>query len=340
MNAPQISCGILDGTKKFLVLPLSFIQVGSILAQHLPVQVRLDLPQRLQASPEAGSTKQNVEVIVLGYHRFGSCPKDTLAIQPKVFREQMQFLKDEGITVISMRDFLAWRRGEREIPPKSALITIDDGYMSSYNVAWPILREFGYPVTLYLYTKYVNIGGKSLSWKQLQEMRDAGMEFGSHSVSHDNMSRPRTLGGCDYQSWLSNELEESKKVLEYHLGVPITTFAYPYGSHDINIVQAGLRKGYEAMFTVNPISVHLSSPPGSLGRFIIYSSQPGTFRNAIRIFRDKQGTEIVPPSGSCYWTRKRDSSLGGEPLVARAMKPTPLVLPLQPPTLPCRRRRS
>jgi peptidoglycan/xylan/chitin deacetylase (PgdA/CDA1 family) len=338
MNVLQISRGILASTKKFLVLPLSFIQVGSILAQHLPVQSRLDSPQRLQASPQTRSAKQNVGVIVLGYHRFGSYPKDTLAIQPEVFREQMQFLKDNGIAVISMKDFLSWRRGEKGIPLRSALITIDDGYMSSYDVAWPILREFGYPVTLYLYTKYVNVGGKSLSWKQLQEMRDSGMEFGSHSVSHTNMLHPRTLGGYDYQSWLSNELGESKRILECHLGVPVATFAYPYGSHDINIVQAGLRNGYEAMFTVNPVPVHLSSPSGSLGRFIIYSTQPGTFRNAIRTFGGKQGTEAVPP-GAYHWTHKWGNS-GGMPSASRAINPTSLILPPQLLTLPCRRRRS
>jgi peptidoglycan/xylan/chitin deacetylase (PgdA/CDA1 family) len=325
MNALQTYRGIFDGTKKFLMLPLSFIQAGSIMAQQLPVQSRLNSLKQLQASPSQ-SAEQNMGVIVLGYHRFESYPRDTLAIQPEVFREQMQSLKDNGITVISMKDFLSWRRGKKRLPPKSALITIDDGYASIYDVAWPILREFGYPVTLYLYTKYVNVGGKSLSWKQLQEMRDSGMEFGSHGVSHENMARPHTLVGCDYQSWISNELEESKKALECHLNVPVATFAYPYGGHNASIVQAGLRRGYEAMFTVNPIPVRLSSPSGSLGRFIISSDQPNTFRNAIRSFDGRQGTGSVPPNHYCYWEihKRRDS--GEKCPVMRATRPTPAFL--------------
>ncbi len=56
-----------------------------------------------------------------------------------------------------MKDFLAWRRGEKSIPPKSAVITIDDGYVSGYAVAWPILKEFGYPFTMFIYTNYVGV---------------------------------------------------------------------------------------------------------------------------------------------------------------------------------------
>ena len=62
--------------------------------------------------------------------------------------------------LIPMKDFLAWRRGEKSIPPKSAVITIDDGYVSGFAVAWPILKEFGYPFTMFIYTNYVNVGGQ------------------------------------------------------------------------------------------------------------------------------------------------------------------------------------
>jgi hypothetical protein len=71
----------------------------------------------------------NSQVIVLCYHRFEDKPKDSLAIKPADFEAQMQALKDSGITVISMEDFLAWRRGEKGIPEKAAIISIDDGYL-------------------------------------------------------------------------------------------------------------------------------------------------------------------------------------------------------------------
>ena len=117
---------------------------------------------------------RSAKVIVLCYHRFENNPRDSLATAPAEFRAQMKELKDDGIEVVPMKGLLAWRRGEKSIPPKSAVITIDDGYISGYAVAWPILKEFGYPVTMFIYTNYIGNGGKSISWAQLEQMRDAG----------------------------------------------------------------------------------------------------------------------------------------------------------------------
>ena len=96
------------------------------------------------AAPSAAATPipavdRSAKVMVLCYHRFEDNPHDALAIAPAEFRAQMKQLKDAGIEVISMKDLMAWRREEKSIPPKSAVITIDDGYVSGYNVAWPIL---------------------------------------------------------------------------------------------------------------------------------------------------------------------------------------------------------
>jgi hypothetical protein len=91
-----------------------------------------------KATPAASATpipepiNLKSQVIVLCYHRFEDKPKDSLAIKPADFEAQMQALKDSGITVIPMTDFLAWRRGEKEIPEKAAIVSIDDGYLSGY----------------------------------------------------------------------------------------------------------------------------------------------------------------------------------------------------------------
>ena len=78
----------------------------------------------------------------------------------------MQALKDNGIAVIPMKDFLAWRQGEKNIPPRSCIITIDDGYVSGYSVAWPILKRNGYPCTMFIYTNYVNVDFSAKSRKR------------------------------------------------------------------------------------------------------------------------------------------------------------------------------
>ena len=113
----------------------------------------------------------------------------------------------------------------RPRPPRSIVITIDDGFESVYTTAWPMLKEFGYPFTVYVNTQFVNTGAKSMSWKQLAELRDAGVDIACHSYSHDNMSnpkrRPRTM---TYAQWLNRELVTSNAILGKRLGVDAITF--------------------------------------------------------------------------------------------------------------------
>ena len=103
-----------------------------------------------QATPTPlPDTNRTAKFVVLLYHRFEDRPSE-LVTTPNDFRAQMKALKDSGIAVISMQDLLAWRKGERAIPSKSAVITIDDEWNSQYYVARPILKEFGYPFTLFI----------------------------------------------------------------------------------------------------------------------------------------------------------------------------------------------
>jgi Polysaccharide deacetylase len=140
-----------------------------------------------QTTPTAPpDTNRTAKFIVLLYHRFEDRPAE-LVTTPNDFRAQMKALKENGISVISMQDLLAWRKGKKAIPSKSAVITLDDEWNSQYYVAWPILKEFGYPFTLFIYTQWVNTGGKSMTWAQLEEMRDDGVDIEAHTVSHHDL---------------------------------------------------------------------------------------------------------------------------------------------------------
>jgi peptidoglycan/xylan/chitin deacetylase (PgdA/CDA1 family) len=182
-------------------------------------------PVALTTPTPAPAIERNARVMILCYHRFEDRPHDSLAISPAEFRAQMQALKDNGITVIPMKDFLAWRQGEKNIPPRSCIITIDDGYVSGYSVAWPILKQYGYPCTMFIYTNYVNVGGKSITWAQLEEMRDAGVDIESLTVSHHDLRHAPK--GQDYNTWLHNEIYTSKRILEDKLGIRVTGLALP-----------------------------------------------------------------------------------------------------------------
>lgn len=224
------------------------------------------------------------QVIVLCYHRFEDRPKDSLAISPKDFEAQLQALKDQGISVIPMEDFLAWRRGEKNIPAKSAVITIDDGYVSGYKVAWPLLQQFEYPFTMFIYTDYIKggpkSGGQSMTWDQLAEMRDAGVDIGSHTTSHSALNARKGKTDEQYKEWLKGELAGSKEAIENKLGIQVKTLAYPYGLHNEIVRQVALESGYEAAFTVYGQHLPFTAEPALLGRYAIESTKPEVFKAA------------------------------------------------------------
>jgi len=222
---------------------------------------------------------RSAKVIVLCYHRFEDNPRDSLATAPAEFRAQMKELKDNGIEVVPMKGLLEWRRGEKSIPPKSAVITIDDGYISGYAVAWPILTEFGYPFTMFIYTNYIGNGGKSISWAQLEQMRDAGVDIECHTVSHPDLRHAPK--GQEYNAWLHNEIYTSKEILEQKLGIKIVAFAFPYGTHNEVVRKMAMEAGYQALFTVYGQHMGIGAPADQLGRYAVESMHPDVFKMAL-----------------------------------------------------------
>jgi hypothetical protein len=102
---------------------------------------------------------QTAQTIIFCYHLLVDKVRyPGTEITPAAFEAQMKELKDRGITVIPMQDLLAWKRGEKNIPPRCAVITFDDGWKSQYEVAWPIMKKFGYPFTMFIYTEGVRGG--------------------------------------------------------------------------------------------------------------------------------------------------------------------------------------
>jgi len=243
---------------------------------------------------------QTAQTIILGYHRFVDKVRhpDT-EIMPQDFEKQMQELKDHGITVIGMQDLLAWKRGDKNIPPHCAVITIDDGWKSQYDVAWPILKKFGYPFTMFIYTEGVQGGhfggGQAITWEQLAEMRDAGIDIEAHSKTHQDLRKPydkvtkRRLSPPEYEQWLEDEIAGSKEVLEQKLGIKVTCFAVPYGFYNDQAKQIAKNAGYEAVFTVygQPITYH--SPLDSLGRYMIEANKPKVFADAVKMIGTSTG---------------------------------------------------
>ena len=245
-----------------------------------------ETPDTAAEKPKGPEIDRTAQVIVLGYQRFvDKVRRPDTEITPAEFEGQMQALKDQGITVISLDDFQAWRHGKKSLPKHSALITIDDGYNTAYSVAWPILKKFGYPFTMFIYTDYVRggpkAGGGSLSWEQLTEMRDAGVSIQSQTVSHADLRKKKAgMNETAYDQWLWSELHGSRTILEEHLGIKVTALALPYGAANDHVREVAAKAGYEMLFTVNGEKIGASTSESALGRYLVRGGQPKFFTAA------------------------------------------------------------
>ena len=281
----------------------------------------------LSSSLALGQTIQptendHVRVAVLGYHDFSSTRKvKEMVIRPAKFRSQMQAIKDLKLNVITLEDFTLWKQGKKTLPDKSVLITIDDGWKSVYTDAYPILKEFGYPFTIYLYTNYIDRGGSSMTMKMIQEMMQNGCTIGSHSVSHPMPSTVRKhqrLGKEGYKKFIDKELGESKKILESKFNQPINTYVYPGGLHTPEMFDTAAEVGYQHLFTVKPGKVTRNTDDNLIPRYVILGEDKHDYifkhattfpANAISrstsgaVFKKEMAHKVTPGAGEKITSR-------------------------------------
>lgn len=239
-------------------------------------------------------------VAVLGYHDFSeTLPETAMRMHTSKFRKQMAAIKQLGLTVITLDDFLAWKRGEKTLPERCVLIGLDDGWKSVYTDAFPILKEYGYPFTLYLYKEYVDGGGKALSSEMIAEMMKSGASIGSHSVTHPypGVVKGQKKKGTDvFDAFLRKEFGESKRFLESKFPYKVTTYAYPGGYHCEEMYPIAQEFGYAALFTVIPQKVKRTTPNTSVPRYMILGNYDKIFDLATSF--NEGGSGGPPPIGA------------------------------------------
>lgn len=153
-------------------------------------------------------------------------------IHVSTFREQMQWLADEGFTTILPSQLLS---GE-PLPEKAVLITFDDGYADNYELAYPVLRELDCKAVISLITGYIGQDDDFLTWEMCREMMDSGLvEFGCHTHKLHvlpGIQRLREETQEEYEARVFPDVEQSIAQIEENLGVTPVFFAYPQGIAD------------------------------------------------------------------------------------------------------------
>jgi peptidoglycan/xylan/chitin deacetylase (PgdA/CDA1 family) len=193
-----------------------------------------------------------VKLAILMYHRVEEIPSDavhrTNFVRPSQFAEQLAALQDWGYTSITFDEWLAYRGHGTPLPSRPLILTFDDGYRSTLEIAWPLVRAHSFSAVTFLVTG--QLGGTNawdpgerqqalLSAEDVLALRREGMMFGSHTRTH----RPLThlpVAGVD------EEMRASRRDLEALLGEPVLTIAYPFNNQNRAVREAAARAGYAA----------------------------------------------------------------------------------------------
>lgn len=209
---------------------------------------------------------------ILCYHVVES-PSDTkFSLTREAFRQQMRYLATAGFNVIPLEHLHEYLEGKRKSLPKNAVvITVDDGWKCTYTVIYPELKSFRFPFTLFLYPKFVGQSAYALSWKEVREMADDGVDIQSHAYSHPFLTRRRhpRMTEARYAEWLNHELAGSKKTIEKQTGKTVKFLAYPYGDYDNRVIEATKKAGYAAAVTAEFGHTSKESDPHRLRRVVI-----------------------------------------------------------------------
>jgi peptidoglycan/xylan/chitin deacetylase (PgdA/CDA1 family) len=196
----------------------------------------------------------SVSVPVLVYHVLNPTIPSSMTITPEKFELQMKWLKDNGYTVIPLKQLVNYLQGKNlNLPTKPIVITADDGWKSDYTYMSPIARKYHIPITLFIYPGTISGGKNALTWDQLKELIKTGLfDFQDHTLTHPNFKQAKKhMSQNAYKKLVQRELFDSKKILENKLGVKIDYLAWPFGIYDSYLEKQAAKAGYSMAFTID-----------------------------------------------------------------------------------------
>lgn len=202
-------------------------------------------------------------VLCLMYHRVASREswealrggERLFTLPDDAFDAQLGWLRERGYRLVGAGDVARFARGEGRLEDRSVLLTIDDGCVSAHTRMLPILRRHGAQVILFVTTdaasavfRDAGAGERRLTDAEIRELAAAGVEIGSHAVSHRPLS-------AMHEEEIRRELVDSKRELERVTGAPVRYFAVPANWFDARVLRIARETGYEAVFCSRPGTV-------------------------------------------------------------------------------------
>ncbi len=248
-----------------LLFCMLFLVVGLGLLSAMPVRGRWEIPQIVEPvepsekshsspskmvistptpTPTPVVLPDQAQVPILMYHYVSELPPNPdryrldLTVLPENFQAQLQYLADAGYHTITLTDLYLHLTQGVPLPEKPIVLTFDDGYKDAYEVAFPLLLDYGFTGTFFVLATPTHFESPDyMTWAQMKEMSDAGMEIQSHGRDHVDL-RGRSY---DYLVYQTLGIQEA---IQYHTDRLPRFFCYPSGRYDDNLITVLESAGY------------------------------------------------------------------------------------------------
>lgn len=191
--------------------------------------------------------------VTLSYHIINRVISDKIAISEETFEQQLAYLREHGYHILSLAQAIADIDGTQKAPPRSLLLTFDDGYADNARVALPLLQAYDMRATLFVITGYIGQSNRwntracydaqHMSWNNLRHWHERGGDIGGHSHLHYCMTR------LSYDE-LQETVRLNKRLIEKETGGTPRAFAYPYGRFNQAVIDV-VRQHYELAFATD-----------------------------------------------------------------------------------------
>jgi peptidoglycan/xylan/chitin deacetylase (PgdA/CDA1 family) len=262
----------------FAALIVSMLLLAAVLNLPLtrPVRGHWEVPQTIKPIEEADSSPKKslnptpiptatatpiilpgeAQVPILMYHYVSELPPDAdryrrdLTVSPEKFRAQLQYLDDAGYHTITLTDLYLYLIKSYPLPEKPVILTFDDGYRDAYEIVFPMLLDYGFTGTFFVLATPAHYEAPGyMTWMQMKEMSDAGMDIQSHGRDHVDL-RNRSYDYLVYQ------ILGIQEAIQYHTERLPRFFCYPSGQRDADVIAVLKSAGYWGAVTTEWGATH------------------------------------------------------------------------------------